>query len=315
MSDEPKRILIETDAGVDDFLALTYLANADCAEIVGINTVPGNVGREQVLQNAAYIADALDLNIPINKGVVDQQGPEHDSRDIHGDDGLGGITFNGTDCDVYGLSTEFLFNNMNDGIDLLVIGPLSNIARAIDKHHSLLQGYQTVTIMGGGIGYGNTPHGAEFNFWKDPRAAKKVLDAPGEQRLVTGDICQSLYPPLGGISRRAVLQTIKHVIPSSWLSTGTYPPSLMVYESVRGHISQIFPTSYRGVLFDPIAAALCLHPEFGNTELKQVTLDPERTQFGGITSTDTADSTTDGVEMYSEIAERRIMGELWDNIV
>lgn len=177
------KILIDTDPGVDDAIALLLALKHPMLEVVGVTTIGGNVGIDHTTVNAAGILQlAKRSDVPLYRG---EEGPlvhlPGRSSTAHGEDGLGGVNLPHDEVLVSeGSAVSFIVDtiNANPGeITLVPIGPLTNIARALELDPSIVDKVAGVMIMGGAEGTGNITPSAEFNFWHDPQAARKVIDA------------------------------------------------------------------------------------------------------------------------------------------
>ena len=178
-----KTLLIDTDPGVDDALAIMMASAYPDTEIKAITTVAGNVNLEHTTANACKLVEVLDLDAPVYVGCADSllDSPVEDAAGFHGNDGLG-------DADIPPASIEIASGHAAEAIcsfgtkytgtlDLVALGPLTNIAVALMLDPSLPDKYRSLTIMGGAIrAQGNTSnYTAEYNFYRDPEAAQMVL--------------------------------------------------------------------------------------------------------------------------------------------
>lgn len=164
-------LIIDTDPGVDDAFALALAARSPEVDLVGVTTVFGNVGLDLTTRNALRLLAYLGrTKVPVVKGA---EGPAGAS-DVHGEDGLGGQAhtlpehrrgLHGHDI------VRFFADNLTPDTVVAAIGPLTNIAAAIDAGIT----FPKLIVMGGGLGVGNTTERAEFNFWADPEAARTVV--------------------------------------------------------------------------------------------------------------------------------------------
>lgn len=181
-----KNIIIDTDPGVDDAFALAYALKNPKFNILGITTVSGNNGIDQVTENTLRLVKFMDRDIKVYRG----EGKPYIRKvskgdDVHGDDGLGGVVSKGIlDIDKSYLKSEdknavdFIIEMAEKykDISLVTLGPLTNIARAIDKNPRAMKNIKEIVSMGGGINQGNVTDYAEFNYWADPEAAQIVFD-------------------------------------------------------------------------------------------------------------------------------------------
>lgn len=178
----PTPIIIDTDPGIDDALAIMLAAASPEVNIIAINAVAGNVGIEHTLRNASALMDLLKLSCPVGRGA---SGPlwrrdRNSAAIVHGADGFAGY------------SLPLSSRTSEPGIDMMAkaiitsdapvtvvgIGPLTNIALLINEHPDAARQIKRFVIMGGGTGneLGNATATAEFNMYYDPDAAARVFD-------------------------------------------------------------------------------------------------------------------------------------------
>lgn len=171
-------MLIDCDPGVDDAIALlTAMARAD---LVGITTVNGNVGIEHTTHNALAIAQIAGVDVPVHRGAARPLiAPIMDASHTHGPTGLGSTKLPAVDRDVASEDAVGFILDMArsiDGLQLVAVGPLTNIALALRRDPTLPERLGGFTIMGGAAGVGNVTAKAEFNIWADPEAAAMVFN-------------------------------------------------------------------------------------------------------------------------------------------
>lgn len=188
-----QKLIIDTDPGIDDALALLLaLAAKDELDVTAITTVNGNVGVDQVTENVFRILDVAGRSdIPVYKGNGKPLMRENDNcEEFHGDDGLGNLGFKEVPGTVKEESAvDFLIRKVREEkgeITLVPIGPLTNIAQAVQKDPEFARNVKEVVIMGGAEHGGNMSPCAEFNFWTDPEAAKIIFQAGFERVTMVG---------------------------------------------------------------------------------------------------------------------------------
>lgn len=186
----PMPILIDCDPGLDDAIAL--LTAAHIADLVGITTVNGNVGIEHTTHNALAVAQVAALDVPIHRGAARPLVNEPiDAAYVHGPTGLGSVTIpdvtRTVDSDD---AVSFILDAARsvDGLHLVPIGPLTNIAAALEADPTLPSRLAGITIMGGAAVGGNVTATAEFNIWADPEAADVVFRRGGPLTMVGLDV-------------------------------------------------------------------------------------------------------------------------------
>ncbi len=177
-----RKIVIDTDPGIDDTIALTVAINSGL-NIELVTTVFGNVNLEQTTINALRILEFLGKDIPVAKGVPRALffEPGIDGSHVHGVDGLGGYPMPYPKTKVVDQvaveAIKDLIEKSEENITLVALGALTNIALFIKIYPHLLDRIEEIVVMGGSLGAGNVNSAAEFNTFKDPHAAKIVFDS------------------------------------------------------------------------------------------------------------------------------------------
>jgi len=192
-------MLIDCDPGTDDAIAL--LTAARLADLIGITTVNGNIGIEHTTRNALAVAQVAELDVPVHRGaarplVNDPITAAH----VHGATGLGTVEIGDLDRSVASDdAVGFILDAARsvDGLHLVAIGPLTNVAMALEADPTLPDRLAGLTIMGGAAVGGNVTATAEFNIWADPEAAAVVFRLGGPLTMVGLDITHQvlLGPP------------------------------------------------------------------------------------------------------------------------
>lgn len=188
------RVVVDTDTGLDDAHALLYLAGTPGAEMVAITTVFGNARTDDVDRNVRRVLDVAGLDIPVAHGAEAPYESEPIIADwVHGRDGLGDIwhenalprTF--VDQPAPELLVELARTHPGE-LDLLLLGPLTNVGRALELEPDLFLLYRRVVVMGG---VGPFPplgqaRGIDANVNNDPIAATRVFSAPRNELVMVG---------------------------------------------------------------------------------------------------------------------------------
>ena len=173
----PRRIHVDTDPGLDDLLALAIAFGCADLEVVGVTTVAGNAGLEQVSENAQRFLALTGEDVPMGVGLARPLALEPvDAAHVHGPDGRRGIPIPALDRRARRPAREVLLSSLGEhGAEAIVaLGPLSNVADLVQHAPQALHGADIVW-MGGALGPGNATPVAEFNCWADPHAAAVVL--------------------------------------------------------------------------------------------------------------------------------------------
>lgn len=196
-----RKFIFDSDGGVDDAQALILLvANGLVPDIV--TTVFGNVGLDQATTNLLAVQAMLGVDTPVHKGADRPLvQPIIDAKYVHGDDGLGGARRPERQAlPASEDAVEVLRRTFGDcaargeKADILMIGPLTNLALALVLEPSIIDGIGRLTIMGGNVyGRGNTTPAAEFNIYADPEAAQVVLTAGIDTVVVPWEPCTTHF--------------------------------------------------------------------------------------------------------------------------
>ncbi len=194
MSAQPRRVILDTDPGVDDALAMLYLRARPDLSLLAITTVFGNADVETTTRNALWLSERLGLSAPIYRGaaqpLIRPRGPS--PVHVHGENGLGDIDLSGPPLPppAPGAAHDRMVEIVRaypGTVTLVAIGPLTNLALALRAAPDIAGLVAGVTIMGGGFARGNVTPYAEANLHNDPEAAAQVLAAPWPVTLVPLD--------------------------------------------------------------------------------------------------------------------------------
>ena len=195
------KLIIDTDPGIDDAMAIAYAAAAPEIDLIGLTTVFGNTHVHQSSRNARFLADKLGLSIPVAEGAsVARHADIHTpSEHVHGPEGFGDLTDIPQVGENHHLNAaEFLVEMARRHKDELVVcavGPLTNIADAMQLDPGFAGNIRRLVIMGGAVYCpGNITAHAEANIYHDAKAADEVFSNPPETVLVGLDVTlKTLY--------------------------------------------------------------------------------------------------------------------------
>ncbi len=188
------RIILDTDPGIDDALALLLALASPEVEIAAITTVSGNVGVDDTTQNALALLElAGRTDIPVARGSAQSLlRPSLYADYVHGSHGLGYLELPAPRTfPVERHAVDVIIDTIMQSpgeITLVPIGPLTNIALAVRREPRIAERVREVVIMGGALRVpGNTSPTAEFNIAVDPHAAHVVFHAGWPIKLVSLD--------------------------------------------------------------------------------------------------------------------------------
>lgn len=186
---------IDTDTASDDAVALIIALRHPAIDVVGIGVVAGNVPLAQAVQNALYTRELCErTDVPVYAGEANPLAvPLHTAQNVHGQDGMGdiGLPLTGRTPDA-GDAVDALLRASHDHageLTLVTLGPLTNLARALERDRSLPSRLARTVVMGAVADHiGNVTPVAEFNMWADPHAVDVVLRSGLAVEFVGWDI-------------------------------------------------------------------------------------------------------------------------------
>lgn len=176
-------VIIDTDPGHDDVVAIMCAVASGRFDIKGITCVPGNGPLDAVTDNILKVLDYLGItDIPVVRGIAKPfRGPcKHPVR-VHGYTGLDGPLFPKAKqkpldmnvCDFY----KKVITESNEKITIIALGPLTNVGTALLSEPEIISNIERIALMGGSAAGGNVNGSAEFNFWHDPESAAVVFQS------------------------------------------------------------------------------------------------------------------------------------------
>ncbi|WP_336209373.1 nucleoside hydrolase [Nonomuraea sp. LPB2021202275-12-8] len=252
-----RRVVVDTDTGIDDAHTLLYLAGRPDAEIVAITSVFGNCTEEDAARNIGYVGSLLGLDVPVARGAAEPlRGAAHIAGYVHGKDGLGDL---GHDRPLPRVTAESgpellvrLAHEQPGELDLLALGPLTNLGLALRLDPELFTKYRSVVLMGGSGPYAEpgTLLMIDANINNDPEAARAVFAAPREELVMVGvNVTASTI-----LDERAIAALRAAGTPRARFATEILEAYLDFYQNEWGR--RIIP------LHDPLAAGILLDPTF-----------------------------------------------------
>jgi inosine-uridine nucleoside N-ribohydrolase len=261
----PLRVLIDTDPGVDDAMAILLALNSPELKVEALTVVAGNVDARQGLENALKIvslAERCDVAVaggaqhPLNQKLITAQF-------WHGKNGLAGVELPATKCKAdahFGpdLIIEMVHRYPHE-LTLIPVGPLTNIALAVSKDPSIASLVRDIVIMGGSVSGGNVNGAAEANIYNDPEAAQIVFNAGWMVTMIGSDVGER------------TLMTRKYL---AELQANHGPQSDFIAKLANFYLTRSEKSGYSGAaMYDPLAVGAVIDPTL--VTLKDMHVDVE----------------------------------------
>ena len=261
----PRRVIIDTDPGTDDAMAIILALNSPEFKVEALTVVPGNVDGRQGLENALKIvslAGRCDVRVaggaqhPLNQKLITAQF-------WHGRNGLADVELPASQCKAdpqFGpdLIIEMIHKYPHE-ITLIPVGPLTNIALAVSKDPSIAALVSDIVIMGGSISGGNVNGAAEANIYNDPEAAQIVFRAGWMVTMVGSDVGERTL-----ITRKYLSQ----------LQSSHGPQNDFIARIAEFYLTRSEKSGYSGAaMYDPLAVGIALDPTLG--KLREMHVDVE----------------------------------------
>lgn len=280
-----EKIIIDTDPGHDDALAILLLEKSGLFDILALTTVAGNSSIADTTNNARFILDLIGSTVPIYSGAEKPLVKDLITAEVHGTSGLAGadvvkvepLTANATEKII-----EMVRSNPYE-ISIVVIGPHTNIAQAFLKDPELPTLVKQLIIMGGAIEVpGNKNRVGEFNIFIDPDAADIVFRADVKKVLITLDSSNHISLSLEDFEGLS--------------GSKLYHP---IIQMMKPYISGImeFEHTFGALMYDPLAAYYLINPDAYETELMDIKIETMSELTRGMT-----------------VADRRLWGEKDPNV-
>lgn len=256
-----KPVILDVDTGIDDALAIAYALNSPELEIIGLTTCFGNGPIEHTTRNTLVVLEQLGMTVPVYSGADKplnrplKKFPTH----VHGEDGLGNRVEKAPirEAESEG-AVDYIINLVKQRpheITIIAVGPLTNVALAVQKAPEIVSLVKDVVIMGGAVfTAGNTTPYSEANVFADPEAAEYVFSSGLPVTVVGLDVTmQTLLP-------NAVLD--------DWRASGREVSRY--FADMTSFYMQAYETFHPGIggcaLHDPLAVGVVIDPSFVKKE-------------------------------------------------
>ncbi len=265
-----RKLIIDTDPGVDDAIAILMALETSLLDVIGLTTVFGNASTDVTTTNALILLEVAGRSdIPVARGASKPIASEYIGPvpQVHGHNGLGDAPLTApTIAPTTQSASDFLFAKVAEQpgeITLLALGPLTNLAQALRQHPELPALVDEIVIMGGNaLVPGNATPVAEANINNDPEAADLVLGADWAVTMVGLDVTHKI-----NLSGSAIRRITEADNPASRLLADALPLYQDFFETRMG-IDGIF-------VHDPTTIAYLLDPAAFATEAWPIRVETE----------------------------------------
>lgn len=249
-----RTLLVDTDGGSDDVVALIMAFASRDVRVAAITTVAGNVPLAQATRNVLYAEELCAVETPVYPGAEQPLVQELVTAQwFHGTDGLGdhGYAPKSRQAETTRAAEAIVATVLsNPGIEIVTLGPLTNVALAIRKEPKIVRLIGRLVVMGGApCCEGNVTPAAEFNIWVDPEAAKIVFRAGMALEMVGWHLCRTT----AALNQADIEKILALKTPLAEFVIRSNRTAAEGYRVQTGEIGISLP--------DPIAMAIALRPE------------------------------------------------------
>lgn len=280
MAEERKKIILDSDPGHDDAVAILLAVGNPKIDLLGISTVGGNQTLEKVTYNARAVLEMAGRDdIPVYAGAPGPLLNEFETAaEVHGETGLDGVELPVPSRPLeqehaVNWIIDTIMSNEPNTITLVPTGPLTNIALAAKLEPKIVERVKRIVLMGGGVYEANKTAVAEFNIATDPEAAKIVFDLPWDITMIGLDVThQALCKP-----------DVQRTLEQEGGKTGMFVSGLMDFFRQAYQANQDFVDP---PVHDPCTVALIIDPSVVTVERRPVEVCIQQGPAYGQTITD-----------------------------
>ena len=251
--DLKRRVLIDTDTASDDAVAIIMALRSPRVQVVAVTVVAGNVDVEQATRNALFAAELCNSSVPVYAG---SSRPLHRDLEIadwfHGADGLGDHGYAPIHRKAEpGHAVDAIIDSAlkYPGLEIVTLGPLTNLALALEREPQIAGKIGRCVIMGGApCCEGNVTPAAEFNIWVDPEAARQVFLSDLPREMIGWHL--SRFDAVVNEQEIAIIENLGNPLAEFAISCNS--AAAKAYHTQTGEVGISLP--------DPIAMAILLDP-------------------------------------------------------
>jgi len=249
-----RTLLIDTDGGSDDVVALIMALRSPAVRVAAITVIAGNVPVEQATRNVLYTVELSGAQTPVYAGAAKPLLRELMTAEwFHGKDGLGDHGYAPASRkteSAHAVDAIIQTVQVNPGIEIVTLGPLTNLALAIGKEPRIIKAIGRCIVMGGApCCEGNVTPAAEFNIWVDPEAAKMVFRAGLAIEMVGWHLCRGT----AALNTQDIERILALGTPLAEFVVRCNSVAAEAYRLQTGEVGISLP--------DPISMAIALRPE------------------------------------------------------
>ena len=254
-----RRFWIDTDTASDDAVGIVMALMHPNTEVIGMSVVIGNVPVEMGVQNALYTAELCGKSIPVHAGAaLPLVRSFATAQHVHGVDGMGdiGLPLKGRAATSNNAVAAMIqaFRKEPGELELVALGPLTNLALAIRIEPQFASWVKRCVIMGGtGVLPGNATPLSEFNWWIDPEAVHIVLESGMKVEMVGWDVSLA-----DSVIDTDLAEELRNLGPLGQFSIDIQKSLRRFIQEVTGRTGFDWP--------DPIAMAVALEPDIATSE-------------------------------------------------
>lgn len=191
-------VWIDGDPGVDDAAAIIVAHDREELQVVALSTVAGNAPLDITTRNALCLCQMLGAEYPVYRGAsAPLMRQYHDGTEFHGEDGMGGVNLPDPSRRAESIAAwDAIYEaakKYEGKLEVVAMGPLTNIALALSKYPDLKDMVNRIAIMGGSITRGNRTPCAEYNIFADPEAAQIVFRSGAKIVMCGLEVTEKAY--------------------------------------------------------------------------------------------------------------------------
>jgi len=200
-----RKVIIDCDPGIDDAVALAFALNDPRLDVVAVTATAGTVSSEQAVRNIQALIERLDppRHPRIGAAVFPESAFATDTRQLHGDDGLGNAGYAVSRLQHLLSADKLMCDEVRaapEQVTIICLGPLTNLARALKRDPQMAGLIGRVIIVGGSVhSGGNATAAAEYHMFWDPDAARDVFRSSATKTLIPLDVTRHLTLTLASL--------------------------------------------------------------------------------------------------------------------